>query len=60
MISEGYSPPNIDNTNNQGEKDGAGQALPFTRSAERITWRSRLLPRHNDVIKKYFKEKPAK
>ena len=37
--------------------DRPGEARQFRAGNERITWHSRLLPRHNDVLKKYFQEK---
>ena len=35
--------------------DGPGAAIEFAAGNERITWHSRLLPRHNDVMKNYFR-----
>ena len=37
-----------------GETAGRGPVRQFGPGNERITWRSRLRPRHNDVLKNYF------
>ena len=54
-----YAPPDP-GTSTAGMRDGAGPAMEFKSGGERITWHSRLLPRHNDVMKNYFKEGKGK
>jgi len=47
------TPPD-EETSETGEAGGRGPVRQFGPGNERITWRSRLRPRHNDVLKKYF------
>lgn len=51
-----YAPPETTETDGSAMEDGFGPAVRFDPGNERITWHSRLLPRHNDVMKKYFQE----
>lgn len=49
-----FTPP--DQGSGEGASDAAGTAADFAAGGERITWHSRLLPRHSDVMKRYFSE----
>jgi hypothetical protein len=51
-----YAPPDPGEAGGEGQPDAAGPAMDFRTGEGRITWHSRLLPRHNDVMKKYFQE----
>ena len=51
----GFAPPDLSDVAD-GVGDGPGAAVQFGRGNERITWHSRLQPRHNDVMKDYFSE----
>jgi hypothetical protein len=55
-----YAPPDPGARLSDGMNDASGPALEFKAGNERITWHSRLLPRHNDVMKNYFKEGKGK
>lgn len=52
----GYAPPEATVDPTDSAADGPGKAMRFEAGGERITWHSRLLPRHNDVMKKYFRK----
>ena len=52
----GFAPPESAIDPEDAARDGTGAAMRFESGRERITWHSRLLPRHNDVMKKYFKK----
>ncbi len=51
-----FAPPDEAGPAAGAEADGPGAAVQFGAGNERITWHSRLLPRHNDVMKSYFAE----
>ena len=51
-----FTPPDEVTMEEEAIFDRPGEAKTFKKGNERITWHSRLLPRHNDVLKKYFKE----
>ncbi len=48
------SPPEESTSPDAAAGDQPGAAVQFGAGNERITWHSRLLPRHNDVMKNYF------
>ena len=50
-----FAPPDLSDLQ-QGTGDAPGEAVQFGPGNERITWHSRLLPRHNDVMRDYFSE----
>jgi len=54
-----YVPPDPEGSD-IGALDSKGAPQQFKGNEGRITWHSRLLPRHNDVMKKYFQEEKKK
>lgn len=51
-----FAPPDDATMEEGAESDAPGPAVEFGTGNERITWHSRLLPRHHDVMKRYFAE----